>query len=108
MALSTTARMLLRSTSIYAMSRLSLSVSCLFLSISVTRITQNRVANHEKHVVHLIYKTRGLEKVPDVKLIENLIEQTIYYKPLYPSGQRKLSVKQSPSGFVGSNPTGGT
>lgn len=30
------------------------------------------------------------------------------YKPSYPSGQRKLSVKQSPFGFVGSNPTGGT
>ena len=38
------------------------------------QITRNQVAHHEKHVVHLIYKTRGLEKATDVKLIENLIE----------------------------------
>lgn len=42
--------------------------------ISVMQITRNQVAHHEKHVVHLIYKTRGLEKATDVKLIENLIE----------------------------------
>ena len=42
--------------------------------VSVMQITRNRVAYHEKHVVHLIYKTRGLEKATDVKLIENLIE----------------------------------
>ena len=41
----------------------------------VTQITQNRVVRHEKHVVHLIYKTRGLEKVTDAKLIDNLIVQ---------------------------------
>ena len=39
----------------------------------VTQITQNRVAHHKKHVVHFMYKTRGLEKVTDVKLIENQI-----------------------------------
>jgi hypothetical protein len=39
----------------------------------VMQITPYRVAYHEKHVVHLIYKTRRLEKAPDVKLIDNLI-----------------------------------
>lgn len=39
----------------------------------VTQITQNRVAHHKKHVVHFMHKTRGLEKVTDVKLIENQI-----------------------------------
>ena len=41
---------------------------------NVVQVTQNRVAYHEKHVVHLIYKTRRLEKATDVKLIENCIE----------------------------------
>lgn len=41
--------------------------------ISVMQITRNRVAYHEKHVVHLIYKTRRLEKATDVKLIDNPI-----------------------------------
>ena len=40
---------------------------------SVMQITPYRVAYHEKHVVHLIYKTRRLEKATDVKLIDNLI-----------------------------------
>lgn len=40
---------------------------------TVTWITRNRVAYHEKHVVHLIYKTRRLEKATDVKLIDNPI-----------------------------------
>lgn len=40
---------------------------------TVMQITPYRVAYHEKHVVHLIYKTRGLEKATDVKLIDNLI-----------------------------------
>lgn len=40
----------------------------------VTQITPYRVAHHEKHVVHLIYKTRGFEKATDVKLIDNHIE----------------------------------
>lgn len=39
----------------------------------VTQIIQNQVAYHEKHVVHLIYKTRGLKEVASVKLIENSI-----------------------------------
>ena len=42
---------------------------------NVTQITQNRVAYHEKHVVHLMYKMRGLEKVTDAKLIDNHIIQ---------------------------------
>ena len=41
--------------------------------ISVMQITPHRVAYHEKHVVHLTYKTRRLEKATDVKLIENSI-----------------------------------
>lgn len=41
--------------------------------ISVMQITRIRVAYHEKHVVHLIYKTRRLEKATDAKLIDNLI-----------------------------------
>ena len=41
---------------------------------NVAQITRNQVAYRKKHVVHLIYKTRGLEKVTDAKLIENLIE----------------------------------
>lgn len=45
-----------------------------WLQSLVMQVTQNRVAYHEKHVVHLMYKARGLEKVTDAKLIENLIE----------------------------------
>ena len=40
---------------------------------NVIQITPYRVAHYEKHVVHLIYKTRGLEKAADVKLIDNPI-----------------------------------
>lgn len=42
---------------------------------NVVQVTQNRVAYHEKHVVHLIYRVWGLEKVTDAKLIDNHIIQ---------------------------------
>ena len=40
---------------------------------NVIQITPYRVTHYEKHVVHLIYKTRRIEKAADVKLIENSI-----------------------------------